>query len=241
MSSRAASPSVEWQSGVDDTGGEQRVVALAATRLAHEASAALQSQAKLVDQVHRTAVAALARIAGGAGTPAEILTDVTREIAVLRDLVSTMPGPEPEAQFCRPDLIIDHVVEGARGRAAKYGVAIDYIRSFSNFTMFGAPAALAGLLGRCIDAAARHCGGGTLFLRANFYDAHDGRRMLRLVISGAGCSIGVSGAELKALAAGANGATVAISDGSMIVMLRAPLAAPALLFSAQPDVEEHGL
>jgi hypothetical protein len=239
MSPPSASASIERPSGVDDAGAEQRILALAAARLAHEAGAVMQSQAKLVDQVQRTAAAALTRIADGAGTPAEILTDVTREIVVLRDLVSAMQGPDAEAEFFRPDIILDNVVAGASLRAEKRGVAIDYVRSFSNFTMFGARVVLAAFLSRCIDAAAQHCGGGVLSLRANFYDAHDGRRMLRLVIS-SHRGVYLPAAEMKSLAAAPSAASIIIKDGAMIVMLRAPLAAPARLLAVHADFEAHG-
>jgi hypothetical protein len=235
--SASGSTSIATQGGLEEAGAEQRIVAIAAARLAHEASAVLQSQAKLVDHVQRTAVAALTRIAHGGGTAAEILSDVSREITLLHDLVSAMHGADAEAEFCRPDIILDHVVAGASLRAAKHGVTIDYIRSFSNFTMFGAPGALSALMGRCIDAAARHCGGGALIIRANFSDAPDGRRMLRLVISADGRGIDMPNAAVNALAQMANGASVAVRDGAMIVMLRAPLAAPVRLLSAQADVE----
>jgi hypothetical protein len=241
MSSPSASPSAQRQSGVEDTDAELRVFALAAARLAHEAGAVLQSQARLVEQVQRAAGVALTRIAHGGGTPAEILADVTKEILALRDLANLMKGADAQGEFCRPDIILDQVVSGASLRAARYGVTIDYVRSFSHFTMFGAPGALSSLMSRCIDAAVLHCSGGILSLRANFYDAHDGRRMLRLVIGAEGCGIKLSAAELKALAIGADAGSVAVNDGAMIVMVRAPLAAPARLFSVQADVEAHGV
>jgi hypothetical protein len=96
-------------------------------------------------------------------------------------------------------------------------------------------------MSRCIDAAVLHCSGGVLSLRANFYDAQDGRRMLRLVIGAAGGGIKLTATEIKALAVGADSASIAANDGAMIVMVRAPLAAPARLFSAQADVEVHGV
>ncbi|HWA22137.1 MAG TPA: hypothetical protein VG735_07075 [Caulobacterales bacterium] len=224
-------------------GGEDegRVALLAATRLANEASEALRAHARLVEQVRQTAQAALNRIAGAAGKPAQVLHDVALEIATLHALASNADcafAAAGDGEFCRPDIILDGVVAAERAGAGKRGVAIDYVCSFADFTMFGAPAVLAALMRRCIHLAVCHCRAGAISLRANFYDAHGGRRMLRLVLGAEG-GLHLSGVEIESLAVlgRSTGASIEVKDGALIVMLRAPLAAPTSLFSAQPDLE----
>jgi hypothetical protein len=217
------------------------VALLAAARLANEASEALRVHARLVERVRQTAQAALNRIASAAGTPAQVLHDVALEIAALRELASNADcafAAAGDGEFCRPDIILDGVVAAERAWAGKRGVAIDYVCSFADFTMFGAPTALAALMRRCIHLAVCHCRGGAMSLRANFYDAHGGRRMLRLVLGAEG-GLHLSGAEMESLAVlgRSTGASIEAKEGALIVMLRAPLAAPTSLFSDQLDLE----
>lgn len=227
-------------SAVEQARAESRIAHLAAGRLAQEASEALRVHARFVERVRHTAQSMLTRVEGGADAPAQILRDVAQEIAVLRDLALSAEcvfGAGGEGEFCRPDVILDRAVAAARER----GVAIDYVRSFSDFTMFAAQATLATLMRLCIECAAAQGRGQAIRLRANFHDAHDGRRMLRLVIGAEAGSLPIPAADVERLASAARSASasVVVKDNTLIVMLRAPLAAPASLLSVQPDIEAH--
>ncbi len=164
-----------------------------------------------------------------------------RSVGSLRDLAlgADASAGAPLAEFCSPDSILDEVVEAARPAAARAGITIEYVRSFNDFLMLADPQALAVVIQLTLDCAIRQRGGPALQVRANFYDAQDGRRMLRLIVEGiAGlpepCALAALAAAARTLGGG-----VTIAGDAVTLMVRAPLAGPSAFISMQADIDEQ--